>query len=153
MTQVVGTNADNASERAFFEEVFRLEHLDYHLFEGPEVERMVGLPPGAKLDMHILGDPADPLGRIELVQYVGVKGTDLYPLARPPARGFLGVAFDTDDLDAVIARAHAAGRPVQQVGAASTLTGNGRRAVVTSPAGMRIEVVPVASSRLPVAQL
>ena len=83
VTQVVGTNPDNPEERAFFEGVFELEHLDYHLFEGPEVERMVGLPAGAKLDMHILGDRDDALGRIELVQYVGVDGTDLYPRARP----------------------------------------------------------------------
>ena len=90
VTQVVGTNPDNPAERAFFEGVFELEHLDYHLFEGPEVERMVGLPAGAKLDMHILGDRDDALGRIELVQYVGVDGTDLYARARPPACGFLG---------------------------------------------------------------
>lgn len=140
VTQVVGTNSDNPSERDFFEEVFELRHLDYHLFEGPEVERMVGLPAGAKLDMHILGDPDDPLGRIELVQYVGVEGADLYPRARPPACGFLGVAFDTDDLGALAARARSGGHPLQDMGTARTLVGGGRRAAVTSPAGMRIEV-------------
>ena len=140
VTQVVGTNPDNPSERDFFEDVFELRHLDYHLFEGPEVERMVGLPAGAKLDMHILGDPADPLGRIELVQYVGVEGADLYPRARPPACGFLGVAFDTDDLDALAARARNGGHAVEDMGAARTLVGDGRWAAVTSPAGMRVEV-------------
>ena len=140
VTQVVGTNPDNPSERAFFEQVFELEHLDYHLFEGPEVERMVGLPAGAKLDMHILGDPLDELGKIELVQYVGVAGTDLYPSARPPACGFLGVGFDTDDLDALVARAEAGGFPVEPLPTVETLTGRGRRVAVTSPAGWRIEV-------------
>ncbi|MDE0171129.1 MAG: hypothetical protein OXS29_16735 [bacterium] len=140
VTQVVGTNADNPSERAFFEEVFELEHLDYHLFEGPEVERMVGLPAGAKFDMHILGDPHDDLGKIELVQYVGVEGTDLYPSARPPACGFLGVAFDTDDLDALVSRAEVRGHPVESLPTADTVTGGGPRVVVTSPAGWRIEV-------------
>ena len=140
VTQVVGTNPDNPSERAFFEEVFELEHLDYHLFEGPEVERMVGLPSGAKLDMHILGDPDDELGKIELVQYVGVQGTDLYPDARPPACGFLGVGFDTEDLDALVARAEAGGYPVASQPTVETLTGGGRRVAVTSPAGWRIEV-------------
>ena len=140
VTQVVGTNADNLSERAFFEEVFELEHLDYHLFEGPEVERMVGLPAGAKLDMHILGDPYDELGKIELVQYVGVEGTDLYPSARPPARGFLGVGFDTDDLDALVSRAEARGHHVESLPTVETVTGGGPRVVITSPAGWRVEV-------------
>lgn len=140
VTQVVGTNGDNPSERAFFEEVFELEHLDYHLFEGPEVERMVGLPAGAKLDMHILGDPHDELGKIELVQYVGVEGADLYPNARPPACGFLGVGFDTGDLDALVFRAEAGGHPVEPLPTVETLTGGGRRVAVTSPAGWRIEV-------------
>ena len=140
VTQVVGTTPDNPSERDFFEEVFQLRHLDYHLFEGPEVERMVGLPVGAKLDMHILGDPDDALGRIELVQYVGVAGTDLYPRARPPACGFLGVAFDTEDLHGLAARARAGCHPVEDMGTARTLAGDGMRVVVTSPAGMRIEV-------------
>ena len=140
VTQIVGTTPDNPSERHFFEDVFGLQHLDYHLFEGPEVERMVGLPAGAKLDMHILGDPDDPLGRIELVQYVGVTGTDLYPRARPPACGFLGVAFDSGDLDGLAARARAGDHPVRNMESVRTLAGDGRRALVTSPAGMRIEV-------------
>ncbi len=140
VTQVVGTNPDNPAERAFFEGVFELEHLDYHLFEGPEVERMVGLPVGAKLDMHILGDPCNQLGRIELVQYAGADGTDLYPRALPPACGFLGVGFDTDDLDSLVARAGSGGHPVEDLGTADTITGGGPRAGVTSPAGWRIEV-------------
>ena len=140
VTQVVGTTPDNPSERAFFEEVFGLPHLDYHLFEGPEVERMVGLPADAKLDMHILGNPDDALGRIELVQYVGVTGTDLYPQARPPACGFLGVAFDSEDLDGLASRARAGNHPVENMETVRTLVGDGRRATVTSPAGMRIEV-------------
>lgn len=140
VTQVVGTNADNPSERAFFEQVFELEHLDYHLFEGPEVERMVGLPAGAKLDMHILGDPHDDLGKVELVQYVGVEGTDLYPSARPPACGFLGVGFDAEDLDALVSRAEAGAYSVEPLPAVETITGGGRRVAVTSPAGWQIEV-------------
>ena len=140
VTQVVGTNADNSAERAFVEQVFELEHLDYHLFEGPEVERMVGLPSGAKLDMHILGDPHDELGKIELVQYVGVEGTDLYPSARPPACGFLGVGFDTDDLDALVSRAEAGAYSVEPLPTVETITGGGRRVAVTSPAGWQVEV-------------
>ena len=140
VTQVVGTNSDNPSERAFFEQVFELEHLDYHLFEGPEVERMVGLPAGAKLDMHILGDRHDDLGKIELVQYVGVEGTDLYPSARPPACGFLGVGFDTHDLDTLVSRAEAGTYSVELLPTVETITGGGRRVAVTSPAGWRIEV-------------
>ncbi len=140
VTQVVGTNSDNPAERAFFEDVFELEHLDYHLFEGPEVERMVGLPAGAKLDMHILGDPRDELGKIEIVQYVGVRGTDLYPVARPPACGFLGVAFDTADIDALAARAEAGGHPIESLPTVETVIGGGRRLAVTSPAGWRVEV-------------
>lgn len=141
VTQVVGITPDNHADRAFFEDVFGLEPLMYHLFEGPEVERMVGLPEGSKLDMHILGVPDEEMGRIELVQYVGVEGRDLYPSTEPPARGFLRVAFEADDLGALLARATSAGHVVEELPAVSTMTGSGKRALLRSPGGWQIEVM------------
>ena len=43
---------------------------------------------GARL-VRIFGDPAYDYGRLEIVQYEGAKSTDLYPRAKPPARGLL----------------------------------------------------------------
>ena len=71
--------------RLFLEQVLGLEETSYHRFAGPEVERTIGLPAGAGLDIRIFGDPAYAYGRLEIVQYEGVTGADLYPRARPPA--------------------------------------------------------------------
>ena len=62
------------------------------------------------------------------------------PLPAGPATGLLGVGFDTDDLDSLVARAGSGGHPVEDLGTADTITGGGPSAGVTSPAGWRIEV-------------
>lgn len=150
--QIVATSPDNRREKAFFEQVLGLEETSHHRFAGPEVERTIGLPPGAGLDIRIFGAAAYPYGRLEIVQYEGVKGADLYPRARPPARGLLSVTFFVPDVAAVLARAaataSAAGREGAGHGAAPvdhglrrTIFGEARMATLTSPAGLRIDLV------------
>jgi catechol 2,3-dioxygenase-like lactoylglutathione lyase family enzyme len=148
--QIVATSPDNRREKAFFEQVLGLEETSYHRFAGPEVERTIGLPPGAGLDIRIFGDPGYDYGRLEIVQYEGVTGADLYPRARPPARGLLSVTFFVPDIAAVLARAaaHAARAgegamraPPVDHGLRSTIHGETRLATITSPAGLRIDLV------------
>ena len=146
--QIVAISPDNRREKAFLEQVLGLEETSYHRFAGPEVERTIGLPAGAGLDIRIFGDPAYAYGRLEIVQYEGVTGADLYPRARPPARGLLSVTFFVPDVAAVLARAAAAASsttasfaaPVDH-GVRRTIFGEARIATLTSPAGLRIDLV------------
>lgn len=148
--QIVAISSDNRREKAFLERVLGLDETSYHRFAGPEVERTIGLPPGAGLDIRIFGHAAHDYGRLEIVQYEGVKGADLYPRARPPARGLLSVTFFVPDVDAVLARAAAlaveAGAGAMRAtpvdhGVVDTVFGKARMATLTSPAGLRIDLV------------
>lgn len=62
------------AEAAFYRDVLGLPPTLELSLQGPEIERAVGLPPGAGLDLWVLGDPAEPLGRIEIIQYRPVQG-------------------------------------------------------------------------------
>lgn len=139
--QIIAISPDNLREKAFFETVLALEETSYHRFGGPEVERTIGLPPGACLDVRIFGDAAFPFGRLEIVQYEGVKSTNLYPRAVAPARGLLGVSFIVPQLAQIAARARAFGAPFVEHGEQSTIFGTQRCATVHSPAGLRIDLI------------
>jgi catechol 2,3-dioxygenase-like lactoylglutathione lyase family enzyme len=137
---VVTIVGDVGAEGRFYREVLGLAMtLDLQL-GGPDIERAVGLPPGATLDLQVYGDPHEPLGRIEAIEYGQVEGADLYPRARPPARGLLHATWRTPGLDELRARLATAGvggsapRPrTPRVGAGGVLS-------FRSPAGFRIEV-------------
>ena len=148
--QVIATTPDNRGEKLFFEQVLGLEETSYHRFAGPEVERTIGLPPGGALDVRIFGDAAYDYGRLEIVQYEGVRSNDLYPRAVPPARGMLGVSFHVKDIAAVLERAAALVRergaavmrkPPVDHGIAQTIFGEARMATLTSPAGLAVHLI------------
>ncbi|MCU0758531.1 MAG: hypothetical protein MUF07_04920 [Steroidobacteraceae bacterium] len=146
MPQIVAISPDNRLEKAFFEDVLGLKETSYNRFAGPEVEKTVGLPQGAGLDIRIFGDPAYDYGRIEIVQYERAPGTDLYPRARPPARGLLSVTYFVPDVGAILARAGAPGAPRMRAapldhGVVATIFGESRLATLTSPAGLRIDLL------------
>jgi catechol 2,3-dioxygenase-like lactoylglutathione lyase family enzyme len=146
MPQMVAISPDNKLEKAFFETVLGLKETSYNRFSGPEVERTIGLPKGAGLDIRIFGDPAYDYGRLEIVQYEGANSADLYPRARPPARGMLSVTYFVPDVAAILARATGAGAPPMRAapvdhGVLRTIFGESRLASLTSPAGLRIDLV------------
>jgi catechol 2,3-dioxygenase-like lactoylglutathione lyase family enzyme len=146
MPQMVAISPDNKLEKAFFEGVIGLKETSYNRFSGPEVERTIGLPKGAGLDIRIFGDPAYDYGRLEIVQYEGAKSADLYPRAKPPARGMLSVTYFVPDVGAILARATAPGAPTMRAapvdhGVVRTIFGESRLASLTSPAGLRIDLV------------
>ena len=80
------------------------------------IEKTIGLPPGGALDIRVFGDADCVQGRLEIVQYEGAKSADLYPRARPPARGLLSVTYVVADVAAILARA----TPKPRGGAAET---------------------------------
>ncbi len=148
--QVIATTPDNLGEKAFFEQVLGLDETSYHRFAGPEVERTIGLPPGGALDVRIFGDSDYDYGRLEIVQYEGVKSKDLYSRATPPARGFLSVTFFVKDIDGVLRRAaslqqsRGAGAmraPPRDHGVIDTIFGQVRLATLISPAGLVVLLV------------
>src|SRR5690606_3576921 len=47
---LISTSPDNAREAAFLKRLLALEELVHNRFGGPEVEKTIGLPPGASLD-------------------------------------------------------------------------------------------------------
>jgi catechol 2,3-dioxygenase-like lactoylglutathione lyase family enzyme len=131
---------DVRAEGRFYQDLLGLAMtLDLQL-GGPAIERAVGLPAGASLDLQVFGDPDQPLGRIEAIEYGQVAGDDLYPRARPPARGILHATWRIPGLDELRTRLASAGVAVTEQGPVTPLFGAGEVISFRSPAGFRIEV-------------
>lgn len=139
--QIVAISPDNKREKAFYENVLGLIETSYHRFAGPEVERTIGLPAGAGLDVRIFGDPDYSYGRLEIVQYEGAPSTDLYPRAKAPARGMLGVNFVVTELREILCRAASAGVTASAPTGLQCIYGDIEMATVYSPAGLRIDLL------------
>jgi catechol 2,3-dioxygenase-like lactoylglutathione lyase family enzyme len=129
---------DAEEETRFYREVLELELKSQNLLAGEEIERMIGLPSGAALDVRILGEAESSFGQIEIVEYRGVEGRDLYPRARPPARGILMAGYEVEDLEPLRQSARAANIQVKDLGRIETLTGSGSALLARSPAGLLI---------------
>jgi len=65
---------------------------------GPELEAATGLPPGTQWLIKILGAPNNLQGQIELIEYRGVDGDNLYARAKPGALGLTGVTYQVNGL-------------------------------------------------------
>jgi len=129
-----------AAERAFFDQALGMKMLTENLLGGPEVEKMVGLPVGAKLAVSIWGAKGQHFGQMELIEYQGVAGADRYPLATPPATGVLHVNYQSDVMSGMLSRLSAAGTPWTRTAAVDVLPGKGDVVSVRSPAGLRIDI-------------
>ena len=55
------------------------------------------MPPGSGLDVSIWGRADNDFGDIEIIEYQGVRGRNLYPLARPKALGVLHISYIVSD--------------------------------------------------------
>jgi catechol 2,3-dioxygenase-like lactoylglutathione lyase family enzyme len=137
---VVTIVADRAAEAAFYREALGLATTLELVIGGPAIEQAVGLPPGAGLDIAVFGDPAEPLGRIEVIEYQRVAGADRYPRARPPACGLLHATWRVADLAPLRARLAAAGVATTDHGFVDALFGAGELVACRSPAGFRVEL-------------
>jgi len=130
---------DPAEEKRFIDTVLGLSLSHNNILEGPEIEKMIGLPTGCALEVSIWAEPGHALGELELVTYQGTDGADLYPRARPGARGVTHLNWQVDDIEALAAHlsAHGVGH------SASTINGSliqSRASLIFhSPAGLRLE--------------
>jgi catechol 2,3-dioxygenase-like lactoylglutathione lyase family enzyme len=136
--QIVVISPDNLRESSFWQSLLGLEQISHNQFAGAAIEKAVGLPPGAKLDIRIMGDTQVDYGRIEIVQYEGATSRDLYPRAKPPARGQLSVTYFVPEIDSIVARGGSLG--VRDLGTFNGIYGEGRLATVTTPAGLRVDL-------------
>jgi catechol 2,3-dioxygenase-like lactoylglutathione lyase family enzyme len=131
---------DLAAEERFYTDLLGMAiTLDLRL-DGPVIEQMIGLPPGAALLLKVFGDPLQPLGRVEVIEYERARGVNLYHRARPPATGLLHVTYGVGDLSPLLWRLRAADVPVIDHGERGLLYGDGRVVSFCTPAGFRIEV-------------
>ncbi len=137
---VVTIVGDRAAETAFYRDALGLATTLELVIGGPAIEQAVGLPPGAGLDIAVFGDPAEPLGRIEVIEYQRVAGADRYPRARPPACGLLHATWRVPDLAPLRARLAAAGIAITEHGLVDALFGTGELVACRSPAGFRVEL-------------
>ena len=126
-------------EKRFYEQVVGLKLSHDNILAGPDIEQMIGLPAGCALEVRIWAEPGQPLGEVELVTYQGTDGADLYPRARPGARGVTHLNWQVDDIEAFAA--HLSAHGVRH--SASTINGSliqSRASLIFhSPAGLRLE--------------
>ncbi|MGI9330691.1 MAG: VOC family protein [Gammaproteobacteria bacterium] len=131
---------DAEAETRFYADILGLEMIMEDFLAGPEIERMVGLPAGAGIDFRVLGDEADPMGRIEVIEYQRTGGEDRFDRARPPATGTLHAGWQVADLNAVRRHLNEQGIAFRDHGSLDTIYGTGPMISLKTPAGFRIEV-------------
>lgn len=137
ITSFVVIVADLEVEAAFYKELFGFEELLRHRITGAEIEEIVNLPSMTGVQMLVLGREHERFGRVELIQYDGAPGADRFGLACAPALGSLHCAFRVASVDATLAGYTG---KVDRIDISGTLFDAGSAAVVTSPAGLRIEL-------------
>ena len=145
ITSLVTIVSNLDEETQFYKEIFSLkEALSEDLF-GEHVEKMIGLPPGGGLRLNLLeGDEIDRYGRVELVNYIGVKEqNDLYKIAKPPALGTLHCVFKTENLSAIKNKLNNRSVEFEDFGKLDLIYGFGETISLNSPAGLRIDIQQV----------
>ncbi|MFK7885451.1 MAG: VOC family protein [Gammaproteobacteria bacterium] len=100
ISPLISVVPDAEEEKAFYKDILGLTCQSDNYLDGPDIERMIGLPKGTGLDVSIWGDKDALMGALEIVSYRGVDGANLYPQAMPPARGVLRVGLRTPDIGA-----------------------------------------------------
>jgi catechol 2,3-dioxygenase-like lactoylglutathione lyase family enzyme len=131
---------DLAAEEAFYAGVLGMAITLELRLEGAAIESMLGLPAGAALLLKVYGDPAEPLGRLEVIEYQRTRGRNLFARARPPALGTLHVTYRVPDLRPLLERLGSRVSVVDH-GERCLVYGAGRVVSVRSPAGFRLEII------------
>ena len=134
------------TERKFYAKVIGLDLLGELTLEDPITEQLMGLPPGHVLDISRWGEVGTApderaqvgmaLGQIELIDFSGVRGTDLYPVAIPTQLGILHVTYTVRNLDHFRQRLRAAGVHLNERHYREVIIGSGRFIRFRTPAGM-----------------
>jgi len=131
---------DVAIESDFLKSVFMLNTLNENILNDPDLINAIGLPDGTALNIHILGRKGFDLGQLELIEYAGLEGNNLYPRAKPNALGLLHICYVIADHELLLQRLDKHGIEVARHNNVDSI--HGRCDVVTfyTPAGLKIEV-------------
>jgi catechol 2,3-dioxygenase-like lactoylglutathione lyase family enzyme len=129
-----------ADEAKFYEDVFELTAVMEHKLSGPDIETAIGLPSGASLDMRLYGHPDNLFGRMELIHYEGLDGTNRFATAQAPATGILNCNYQVSAIDDFVSRAESAGASVSRVQQRNTICGEAHCVSLQSPAGLKLHV-------------
>jgi catechol 2,3-dioxygenase-like lactoylglutathione lyase family enzyme len=140
VTSFVVIVPDTKIEAGIYAELFGLDELMHHRIAGPAIEKAIGLPKGAALDMRLMGREDQFFGRVELIAYQDLPGADRFQLAKPPAPGILGCTFAVTSLDRFVTHAENKDFRVVVNDPVETLFGSGPMCSLSSPAGLRIDV-------------
>jgi len=140
LTSFVVIVPDTRVEADFYRKIFGLDEIMHHRIAGPGIEEAVGLPKGTALDMRLMGRDAHLFGRMELITYEGLEGVDRFPLARAPALGVLHCGFAVESVQEILDRARTSGLVFSEVRDIETIFGAGHMGILSSPAGLRIDV-------------
>lgn len=131
--------ADLARSVAYYRDIIGLRLLEEGVRDDAYLRTVTGYP-GVTLAIAVLAEPASGT-LLELLEYRGTAGTPVDPATANP--GTAHVCFQVDDVDAIHARALAAGHaavnpPVEPT--AGRWTG-GRSVYLIDPDGIRVELV------------
>lgn len=127
------------TEGNFYAELMGLELLDEQTHEGLIIEQLMGQLSGSALDIGRWGVAGQPLGQIELIDFRGARGSDLYPVAVPTQLGILHVSYAVSDLAAFKLQLHAAGIHHNERDYRDVIFGSGHFIRFRTPAGMSVE--------------
>ena len=124
---------------AYYRDVIGLIEVERQLRNDPYLQRLTGYP-GVELDISLFVEPRSGV-LLELLEYRGVPRASVDPATANPGTGH--VCFEVDDVDAIHARALAAGhRAVSDpVTPTSGRWAGGRSVYLVDPDGIRVELV------------
>jgi len=141
ITSFVVVVPDTLNEARFYQRVFAFDEVLHHRVSGPEIEAVVGLPPGAALELRMLGKASQPFGRMELVSYEQIEGLDRFTRTEPFATGIISCGFVVESLDAVLSQLSADGLAVGASMSFDTMLGRGLATRAVSPAGLKLDLI------------
>jgi len=139
-------SADYKNEAETLQRLLGLQQIRSLHLRGPEIEKIIGLPPGGGLDGRFLGDPEEAYGTVQFSQYTGALNSEnRYPRAKAPARGMLSLTYFVNDLSPWLTWAGQG--EIIDLGSGAGIYGPGRMVTFTTPAGLRVDIVEMADSQ------
>jgi len=138
---------DIDSALAFYRDILGLVVLKDQVPGNKQLDSQLQFPPGTRIRVVHLGSGHRPTGRIELVQFLNVKGRDL--TARPPSIGLFMLSFAVEDIEQLTEDLRKKNIvvtcPPTQIG--SILYGKRKVATAQAPNGLLVEFVEAKVSR------
>lgn len=131
---------DVVAESNFFESIFLVDKLNENVFSDPKLIKAIGLPDDTVLNIHIWGRKGFDLGQLELIEYQGIEGDNLYPRAKPKSLGLLHLCYVIPDNTLLLERLLKHEIEVELHGEIDCIHGACDVISFFSPAGLKIEV-------------